>query len=51
MMQYAKTKELKNEPFTLGDFFDHLNAVGNIPISLGAWQMTGNNALLQYLKE
>ena len=43
MMDYAKMKEMKNEPFKIGGFFDELNAIGNIPISLGHWQMTGKN--------
>ncbi len=42
MMDFAKMKEIKNEPFKVGNFFDELNAIGNIPISLGNWQMSGN---------
>ncbi|MFK7951358.1 MAG: hypothetical protein AB8B73_00825 [Ekhidna sp.] len=41
MMDYARMKELQNEPFLLKDFFDKLNSMGNIPMSLGHWQMTG----------
>ena len=41
MADFAKMKESKNEPFELKDFFDQLNAIGNIPIALGHWQMTG----------
>lgn len=41
MADFARIKELKNEPFKMKDFFDQLNAVGNIPTSLGHWQMTG----------
>ena len=41
MADFAKLKESINEPFELKDFFDQLNAIGNIPISLGHWQMTG----------
>ena len=26
------------------DFFDTLNSMGNIPISLGHWEMTGSDA-------
>jgi len=43
MADFAKMKEAKNEPFLMKDFFDQLNAIGNIPISLGHWQMTENN--------
>ena len=38
---YARQKEKQGEPFKLKDFFDELNSIGNIPISLGSWQMTG----------
>jgi hypothetical protein len=43
LADFAKMKESKNEPFVLKDFFDQLNSIGNIPISLGHWQMTGQN--------
>ena len=41
MTEYAKMKEANNEAFHLKDFFDELNGIGNIPISLGQWEMTG----------
>jgi hypothetical protein len=41
MADYAWSKEKSNEPFILKDFFDQLNAIGNIPILLGHWEMTG----------
>ena len=41
MATYARQKELQGKPFKLRDFFDELSAIGNIPISLGSWQMTG----------
>lgn len=41
LADYARLKELKKEPFMVRDFFDTLNSIGNIPISLGHWQMTG----------
>ncbi len=41
LADYAKMKEANNEPFKLKEFFDTLNSIGNIPISLGHWQMTG----------
>jgi hypothetical protein len=43
LAEFAKMKESNNEPFQIKAFLDHLNAVGNIPISLGNWEMTGNN--------
>lgn len=50
MADFAKMKETQKEPFTMKDFFDQLNAIGNIPISLGHWQMTGNDDHLKYFK-
>ena len=41
LADYAKQLEDSGEEFRLGDFFDHLNAVDSIPISLGRWEMTG----------
>ena len=32
---------LTGEEFRLNEFFDQLNAIGGIPISLGHWEMTG----------
>lgn len=42
MAAYARMKEVDGEAFKLRDFFDELNAIGNIPISLGRWEMTGS---------
>ncbi|MDW3646384.1 MAG: hypothetical protein R8P61_04965 [Bacteroidia bacterium] len=41
MADYARIKEGKGESFELKAFFDELNSIGNIPIALGHWQMTG----------
>ncbi len=41
LADYARTQELQGKPFVTKDFFDTLNSIGNIPISLGHWQMTG----------
>jgi hypothetical protein len=38
---YAKQLEERGETFTLKDFFDRLNAIDSIPISLGRWELTG----------
>jgi hypothetical protein len=40
MAEYARSKEAAGEPFLLKDFFDRLNAIGCIPISLVQWEMT-----------
>lgn len=37
MMEYAR----KNETFGVKNFFDDLNATGNIPVSLVKWELTG----------
>jgi hypothetical protein len=42
MAEYARVKELNGESFQLKDFFDRLNVIGNIPISLGHWELTGS---------
>jgi hypothetical protein len=44
MAEFARRKELQNKPFVVKDFFDQLNAVGCIPISLGHWEMTGDKS-------
>ena len=41
LADYARTQELQGKPFVTKDFFNALNSIGNIPISLGHWQMTG----------
>jgi hypothetical protein len=50
LADFAKTKESNKEPFHLKDFFDQLNSIGNIPIALGHWQMTGNYSVLSKIK-
>ncbi|WNB17857.1 hypothetical protein [Marivirga arenosa] len=51
MADYARIQELKNNDFELKNFFDTLNSIGNIPISLGHWQMTGSNQHLDVVYE
>ncbi len=46
LAEYARMKEVKNEPFEMRAFFDELNSVGSIPISLGRWEMTGVSSFL-----
>lgn len=38
LADYARLNE---DEFKLKDFFDQLNSIGSIPISLGHWEMTG----------
>jgi hypothetical protein len=46
MAELARVKEQRGEPFQLKDYFDHLNSIGNIPISLGHWELTGTPSWL-----
>lgn len=39
---YARQVELREEEFVLKEFFDKLNAIDSIPISLGSWELTGS---------
>ena len=41
LMEYARKREQLGVPFELKVFLDHLNSMGNIPITLGQWEMTG----------
>jgi hypothetical protein len=41
LADYARQVELRGEEFELRDFFDRLNAIDSIPISLGRWELTG----------
>lgn len=43
MAEYARIKEANNESFELKDFFDSINQIGNIPVALTQWEMTGNS--------
>ncbi|MEO1051727.1 MAG: hypothetical protein AAFX87_13950 [Bacteroidota bacterium] len=40
MADYARIKEAKGKAFEMKSFFDQLNAMGNIPMILGHWEMT-----------
>jgi hypothetical protein len=41
LADYSRQLELRGEEFQLRDFFDQLNAIDSIPISVGRWEMTG----------
>ena len=41
LADYARQAELRGEDFELRDFFDRLNAIDSVPISLGRWELTG----------
>lgn len=50
MAAYAKVQEDNNKEFQLKTFFDTLNSIGNIPISLGHWEMTGSKENLEMIQ-
>ena len=41
LADYAKQLEQRGEEFQLMHFFDRLNAIDSIPISVGRWELTG----------
>jgi hypothetical protein len=52
LADYARIQELQGKPFQTKTFFDTLNSIGNIPMALGHWQMTGEkNHLKPILNE
>lgn len=50
LADFARILETDNIPFQLTDFFDQLNSIGNIPISLGHWEMTGVDESIQAIR-
>ena len=42
MAEFARQKEAARQPFVVKEFFDRLNAVDCIPMSLAHWEMTGD---------
>ncbi|WKN42217.1 hypothetical protein [Tunicatimonas pelagia] len=51
LADYGRTQESSTEPFQLKNYFDQLNSIGNIPISLGHWQLTGSKSHLEPIIE
>lgn len=47
LASFTLMKERKKEPFVMKAFFDRLNSIGNIPISLGQWEMTGEKSFAE----
>lgn len=50
MAEYARIKEQNGEAFELRDFFDSINRIGNIPVALTQWEMTGNSDHMMMMK-
>lgn len=51
MAEFARLHESEDDSFQMKDFFDELNLIGNIPISLGHWEMTGLGGDVQRIVE
>ncbi len=51
LADYAKLSEERGEEFRMKDFFDHLNRIDSIPISLARWEMTGLDDEIKLLLE
>jgi hypothetical protein len=47
LADYAKQLESPGQEFQLKAFFDRLNAIDSIPISLGRWELTGLDDMLR----
>ncbi len=45
MAEFARRQEAEGAPFRMEAFFDGLNTIGNIPIALGQWELTGVNPM------
>ncbi len=42
LADYAKIVEARGDEFQMKDFFDRLNAIDSIPVSLARWELTGS---------
>lgn len=51
LADYARLQEPEADGFVPMDFFDRLNAMGNIPIALGHWELTGEPAVYHNTKK
>lgn len=51
LADYAKQKEERGENFRMKDFFDRLNRIDSIPISMARWEMTGLDDEVRLLTE
>ena len=49
LAEVAKEQEKKGQSFSIKSFFDSLTSLGNIPMSLGRWEMTGDAAPLKQI--
>ena len=47
MADFARITENKGQQFQIKTFLDRMNAIGNIPVSLGHWELTGIDPLAE----
>ena len=47
MADFARITENNGQPFQIKTFLDRMNAIGNIPVSLGHWELTGIDPLAE----
>ena len=47
MADFARITENKGQQFQIKRFLDRMNAIGNIPVSLGHWELTGIDPLAE----
>ncbi len=50
LTEWSEQLEEKGKPFVMKEFFQIFNDVGNIPVELVRWEMTGNNDGLKTLQ-
>lgn len=51
LAEYAKNLEAAGEPFQIKNYFDGFNKIGNIPVSLGHWQLTGDKSPIKTITD
>jgi hypothetical protein len=51
LAEYARMQKVRGKDFQMKDFLDQLNSIGNIPISLGHWQLTGRDEHIREIME
>jgi hypothetical protein len=52
LMNYAKSLEgSTNHPNLLKSYFDGMNRIGNIPVTLGQWELTGSSELIDQIMD
>lgn len=51
LAELGRLRASQGRDFEMSEFFDELNRIGNIPISLGHWQMTGDKTPIREIME